>query len=536
MNRDVYIVGLDGVPPEVAECGIDSGHCPSLGTIRESGASGVTESTIPPLSMMAWSTFATGQSPGNHGIYNFILKDRNGNGSHFANYTELQENSIPFWEYLDAEGVSTGIVNVMPGYPPSKSSGFHISDHITTPSEGNFAYPPSIQEDLDSITGEFEHAPITGYTPGNPDELGKFIRRFLEIERNRTAFMQKQITEQDTDLTTIVFSGPDVFLHEVGHLLDETHPKYDLEIASEYADSTFDLLNVYDEFLSWLMEFMDDEDVLMVLSDHGHGPVYSAVNLNSWLYQNGYLELKSTPLTKAKVIAYNRLYGTAESIFKRFGLYDTLKLLLARGGDDSGKGLLQNLLTFSQRDIDWDETRAYTIAGDGQIFVNAPAGSQEYYNIRDDLRRDLVEISDPDRGVRIVDEILDGEEVYPGRYTDTRPDLVCVPTQGYRFKFPQTMRTSEHLVNPQKWSSHTSEAEREGIFYAYGGPVLQNGEVQVKLSDFAPSAFRLLDVPVPESFEGTARTDVFKIDDDYRFDIDGKVRAKSIVRSIIESL
>jgi len=78
MARSVYVIGLDGVPPSLVDKGIDAGQLPTFERLRSDGIEGTTRSTIPPISMMAWSTFATGRDPGNHGIYNFMLTEAGG--------------------------------------------------------------------------------------------------------------------------------------------------------------------------------------------------------------------------------------------------------------------------------------------------------------------------------------------------------------------------------------------------------------------------------------------------------------------------
>jgi predicted AlkP superfamily phosphohydrolase/phosphomutase len=488
--------------------------------------------------MMAWSTFATGNTPGNHGIYNFILKEINSNKTKFADLDTLRQNSTPFWEYLNAVGVGSGIINIMPGYPPSKSSGYHITDHITTPARGPFAYPASATDILDSIDGEFQFAPITGYSPGDGEEaLASYIDRFFEIERNRIQMTKELIANHDTPASAIVFSGPDVFLHEIGHLLDEEHPKHEPKLAQKYADSIYDLLHLYDGFLSWLQEYMSSDDYLIVLSDHGHDSVHTAVNLNSWLYQNDYLSLKTRPQTLLKKFVYNYVYGGARKAMKQLNVYDQLKLIVARSGGGNSNFDLANLLTISQNDIDWEQTDAYTIAGDGQIYINHDRGSQAYAEIKSELLSDLQHIRDPERDAAVVDSVIDGEAAYGGTMVETRPDLVCTPVDGYRFSFPQTMQTDSYLHPPQKWWSHTSESDRDGIFYLSGPDVSSTNTAQVGLAAFAPTLFYLLDVPIPDSMDGVPQTDL--VDNDAgpeRDTYDTRLHVTNTVRRIASEL
>jgi predicted AlkP superfamily phosphohydrolase/phosphomutase len=41
-----------------------------------------------------------------------------------------------------------------------------------------------------------------------------------------------------------------------------------------------------------VMKRIDKNDVLIIMSDHGFKPFKRGINLNTWLYKNGYLALK----------------------------------------------------------------------------------------------------------------------------------------------------------------------------------------------------------------------------------------------------
>ncbi|USZ69781.1 alkaline phosphatase family protein (plasmid) [Halorussus salilacus] len=539
MTGSVYVFGFDGVPPELVERGIDAGRLPNFERMRAEGADGTTRSTVPPLSMIAWSSFATGRNPGNHGVYNFMLKGEGEYGTEFVDAETLREQSKPVWEYLDAEGKRSGVMNVMPGYPPSRTSGFHISDNITTPSGGDYAFPDELQQDIEQRTGGYDVDPYEGYDDGtDEDNLRGLLDNFFEIERNRIEVAKLLVSEYPCDFYSLVFQGPDNVLHVLGHVLDETHPKHDPELAEKYGDRPLELLERYDDLLGWVMERMDDEDSLVALSDHGHGPIYRTVNLNSWLYNAGYLDLESRPWTRLKQFGYNHVYDAVESVLSDLNLFSKLKMGVARTSGDSSGPDLAELLTISRKDIDWSETAAFTVASGGQIYLNTDDHDEgaippeKYDEVRERLRDQLLAIEHPDRGDRVIDSVLYGEDVYGDAYADTRPDLVCMPAPGYQIQYPQTMKTTRVFGDPPKTGSHTSMNEMHGIFYAWGGPVRSETGVTVDLTDFAPTACSLLDVPVPEEMDGDVRGDVFEVESG-RERYDGKVEAKRAVREVV---
>ena len=541
-DGSVVVLGLDGVPPELVERGLAEGRLPNFERMRAEGADGRTRSTVPPLSMIAWSSFATGRNPGNHGVYNFMLKDVGEYGTNFVNADTLREQSIPVWEYLDAEDKRSGVMNVMPGYPPSETSGFHISDNITTPSTGSYAFPGELREDIEARVGEYDVDPYESYDDGTDgDNLDALLENFFRIERKRIEVAKLLLEEYPCEFYSLVFSGPDNVLHVLGHVLDDTHPKHDPAVAARHEDKPLQLLELYDELLGWVMERMDEEDSLLVLSDHGHGPIYQTINLNSWLYNAGYLELEDRAWTRLKQFGYNYVYDAVETVMSELNLFSKLKMGVARtSGGGSGPDLAE-LLTISRKDVEWSETAAFTVASGGQIYLNTDdhrdgaVPAHRYDQIRERLREELLAIEHPDRGDRVIDSVLYGEDVYGDEYADTRPDLVCMPAPGYQIQYPQTMQTNRVFGDPPKTGSHTSMNEMNGIFYGWGGPIENESGMTVDLTDFAPTALSLLDVPVPEAMDGDVRTDVISKRGE-RDRYDGKVEAKRAVREVASGI
>lgn len=530
--RTVYAVGIDGVPPRVVERGIDSGKLANLATIRSEGASGLTRTTTPPLSMIAWSTFATGRDPGNHGIFNFMLETGT-RDVEFATHGTLTRQSIPYWDYMDAMGIPTGVVNVMPGYPPSRSAGYHISDNVTTPPGGEFVHPGGLREDIEEAIGEYYIDPYEPAASRDADSLESYVESLFSIERDRIALAKHLIEAEDCRVHTVVFSGSDSILHNLGHLLDPDHPKYDAALADEFGDKPLQLLAEYDSFIGWLMDRLGPRDQLFVLSDHGHSPVHRQLNLNSWLYNQGYLELEDRPVTRAKAFAYNHLYETVEAVMKRLGVFSYVKNGVARTSDGDGGLDLADRLTISRKDIDWEGTDAYTIASGGQVFLNTDGRSEETV---EQLVAALSAITDPATGEPVMHDVERDPASYQGEFGAQAPDIVCTPERPYQIQYPQVMKTKEVFDEPPKPWSHTSNADLDGVFFGWGDEVRPVEDARVDIRDFAPMFFYALDRPVPASMDGTV-PDIFDSDRPAReAEFDGRVRAKRAVRTVVEGL
>ena len=69
----VSAVGIDGMDPNFLERHWSS--LPHLAELAQKGEFKRLETTMPPQSPVAWSTFITGTDPGAHGIFDFVHRD-----------------------------------------------------------------------------------------------------------------------------------------------------------------------------------------------------------------------------------------------------------------------------------------------------------------------------------------------------------------------------------------------------------------------------------------------------------------------------
>ncbi|HJS97943.1 MAG TPA: alkaline phosphatase family protein, partial [Terriglobales bacterium] len=73
--KRVVILGFDGMDPRLAERYMAEGKLPQLARLRDNGTFQRLQTTFPPISPVAWSTFQTGTNPGKHNIYDFLARD-----------------------------------------------------------------------------------------------------------------------------------------------------------------------------------------------------------------------------------------------------------------------------------------------------------------------------------------------------------------------------------------------------------------------------------------------------------------------------
>ncbi len=145
------VLGFDGMDPNLAEEMMDAGQLPALASLREKNGYRRLATSNPPQSPVAWANFINGAGPGTHGIFDFIHRDPSkqcapfysaaetveGEGyieyrdhrlqldfwpfNHTPTQTLLRREGVPFWNYLDAAGISSAFYDLPANYPPSPS-------------------------------------------------------------------------------------------------------------------------------------------------------------------------------------------------------------------------------------------------------------------------------------------------------------------------------------------------------------------------------------------------------------------------------
>ncbi len=171
--RKVVVIGLDGCSPPIMERLMDEGRLPNFSELRSDGDYRHLRTTCPPISPVAWSTFATGSNPGKHGIFDFLrrnpftyqlelsstrmrestrdigigpLKVSRGSTS-----VELEQKGKAFWEVLGENGVFSAVMRVPISYPPPDFNGVALAgmcapDLLGT--QGTFAYYTTAEDEI----------------------------------------------------------------------------------------------------------------------------------------------------------------------------------------------------------------------------------------------------------------------------------------------------------------------------------------------------------------------------------------------------
>jgi predicted AlkP superfamily phosphohydrolase/phosphomutase len=113
------------------------------------------------------------------------------------------------------------------------------------------------------------------------------------------------------------------------------------------------------------------------------------------------------------------------------------------------------------------------------------------------LRRDLMELRNPQNGKPVVSDVLKTSDLYSGEYLDQLPDLLVVWNREQPITVISSEKTGE--IRGVRMSKRTGDHNHTGAFFACG-PGIQVGELAqpVAVESFAPTIAALLGVVLPD--------------------------------------
>jgi predicted AlkP superfamily phosphohydrolase/phosphomutase len=306
------------------------------------------------------------------------------------------------------------------------------------------------------------------------------FRDIRDTYRANERVLLDRLDHSGASLVAMVFTATDRMSHMYYRYRDKQHPAHNPKRIADFTEATGvadPILAAYrwmDETIAQVRGRMGDDDVLVVVSDHGFHSWRYGVNLNTWLLEQGYLTLKdsSSPRTQRNL---KQFFGTG----------------------------------ISTSEIDWDRTRAYAL-GLGQIYLNRKGRESrgiveesDANSLRAEIAHKLKALQGPD-GQDAFTTIHNGEAIFHGPYMRDAPDLQCAFATSYRVSWQTALLGVPRRVfepNLYPWSGdHCSNdaAQTAGIFLSNRALLIQDPG----LEDIARTICALFDVEPPEGAEG----------------------------------
>jgi predicted AlkP superfamily phosphohydrolase/phosphomutase len=140
VSERIIVLGFDGMDPKLTKQWMADGSLPNFVKLSQQGSFQSLATSNPPQSPVAWSSFATGTGPGDHGIYDFLRRDPETYAPAFS-ISEItppervlnlfgmrlplsdgeiinRRQGATFWSRLESQGGLATVLRVPATYPP----------------------------------------------------------------------------------------------------------------------------------------------------------------------------------------------------------------------------------------------------------------------------------------------------------------------------------------------------------------------------------------------------------------------------------
>jgi predicted AlkP superfamily phosphohydrolase/phosphomutase len=381
---------------------------------------------------------------------------------------------------------------------------------MLSPSTGPFSYPAGLLEPYAGTLGAYRIAPSVQYKPGSESE---FADDLLELVERRGAYALQLMNDHPADFLMFHFQATDVAQHALWKHIDPAHPRYEAQAAERYGRILKDIYRRIDDYAGALVDRLPPDATVIVMSDHGFGPLHYVVNLNLLLMDHGLLHLKPGGWTRLRARLFRAgLTPTAIwHLVERVGLQNYVWQI----SKSTRNKVVSRFLSFD--DVDWSRTVAYSIGHVGQIYVNRidrqPGGTvrpgAEHDRVLQRVRDALDELRHPITNAPLVQRVIPAAEVAMGPYAPLGPDLHVV-MDGYRtIAFP--LFASEGRLVTEQIRGDSGSHRQHGVLIAWGASIRPGCTLEgAHIADLAPTVLHLMDVPIPRDMDGKILTSALR--------------------------
>ena len=474
----LLILGWDSATFDVIDPLIDQGRLPALAGLLERGSRAPLRSTWPPMTDCAWTSAFTGCNPGKHGIFGSWYRAP---GAYECRYFSSRDRRAPaLWEL--APEARFLVWNVPMTFPPQGTNGTMVAGYGAPPGS-RFCSPAEFQE---SLAQRWNLGDLLDRAPHN--SLDRYLHELLRGLRVQSEALPWAIREIGADCAIAVWPHVDRAQHFFWQFRNTQH---------ELSDAVDRVYEEMDRTTGALLEAFPDADVLVV-SDHGAGPLLGDINMGAWLAQNDYARYGSA--TRSPLSAAWRFPPSVRKAAKR----------IAPG---LARRTMQATLTGGLGAFEWSRTRAF-LGVNGDLWINRrdrePQGmvsEDEAPALVDELCGRALELRDPRSEAPVFAAALRREDIYSGPALDLAPDVMLDSwSAGYRVA-PGRQASADVVIPPaplagveESWSS---DHRPVGVFVA-AGPRIARGQLEeLSLYDVCPTALALLETEIPAGLDGS---------------------------------
>ena len=508
------IIGIDAATWNRMDPWLEAGEFPHLASLIAGGCRSPLRSIIPPSTACAWPAIMTGMNPAKTGMTFFVRFE----ADYLPHLMSNADRRAPaLWDLFGSHGLSVGVYNVPITYPPDEVNGYMVSGEMGAVGyDASMFQPPELFDELHKVVPRYEIAPVHRRSGAEFDL--EALRAQVNARRTAAAYL---LEHHPTDVFITVIN----YVDHLQHRFTTERRCGDIEDILLWG------YRAADEFVGEVLSHCGEDTSVIVLSDHGAGPVEGFLDLNALLAQMGYLRYHEVPASRRMKRAISsplrwgrgRL-GRLASLVLPAGVKQRLKARVGGGGSRPANVAEQALQQFGDlsRAIDWSQTLAYSAGPYLSIRLNlrgreeqGQVAPQDFETVRDQLIAELNAVENPFTEQRGLDA-HPADELYHGPHMQWVPDILGAPQDAALMlrNIPgNTQRT--FLRGEEIWPGYPGKAGVPGTHRMTGILACKTPGRKPRLVvdnptlvDVAPTALALLGLPLLSEMDGQVLLDL----------------------------
>ncbi len=451
----ICVLGLDCAAPEIL---LGREDLPNIRTLMQRGAWGRLESVIPPITVPAWMCMSTSQDPGSLGVYGFRNRANNTySGLSTADSTSIQTPAV--WDYLAQQGKKSIIVGVPPGYPPRRINGIAVGCFLTPDSTTDeFTSPAEIKQEINDLVGDYP-TDVAGF---RTDKKGWLRDQIFEMSRKQWQVVRHFLKNKEWAYFHFVDIGLDRVHHGFWDSYDKQHIHY--KPGTPYEDVIPEYYRHIDSQIGQTLELLDNDTIVLVVSDHGAQRLDGGFAVNEWLIREELLVLNQEMPTE--------------------------------------------VTPFAKLKVNWAKTKVWSEGGYyARVFFNVedrePRGiipAAEYESFRDDMKQKFLDLKD-DEGCPLNSLVFKPEEIYKN-VRNVAPDLIVHFGALYWRSIGSVGHGRLHLEENDTGPDACNHAQFGAFIMAAPNCPLKGEVERARLLDLMPTLMKLAGYDIPQAMQG----------------------------------
>lgn len=299
------------------------------------------------------------------------------------------------------------------------------------------------------------------------DEFLAMVQRLLDERKRQYRAALADFSRTKRGFLFFYFGHTDQLAHIFWRDRDPGHPGRIEAQAKKYAHVIDDAYIDADGLVAEALKVLDDNDTLIVMSDHGFASFRRGFNVNTWLLENGYLSIRSADRRRRR----------------------------------------------DYSNIDFANTEAYAVGING-LYINLLGREKEGIVPPESKRELMKEIAEgleavrDENGAKVIDKVYIVEDFYPKADPQLAPDMLIGYARNYRGSWATALGGQpEKLIedNHDRWSGDHCIAA-----HLVPGILVTNRKVtqpDPSLSDIAPTVLGCFGL---EKMDGMIGKDLFR--------------------------